>query len=261
MITGFQSNPVPKPKGEQGNEHLRKRGRAGMAQRKRRLQAEPLCRHCAVQGLTTPSTVPDHIIPLKDGGTDDDTNIQCLCEQCHAIKTAIEAAQGTGASNHPDWLRPSAIPLTIVCGPPCAGKTTYVEQNAKPGDITIDLDALARKIDPSYRQWEGMLEGALLNSAIRARNELLGSLSRLKRGNAWFIVSAPTQAERNWWQDHLCGNTHLIDPGADECKRRAIQRGTPNAVKGIDEWHRRARQQWQPKGKAQTFTEQGRVVW
>jgi predicted kinase len=30
--------------------------------------------------------------------------------------------------------------LTVVTGPPCAGKTTYVRNNAKPGDIIIDFD-------------------------------------------------------------------------------------------------------------------------
>lgn len=50
--------------------------------------AEPLCRRCRAKGLVTIATVPDHIKPLAKGGTDDDTNIQCLCEPCHAEKTA-----------------------------------------------------------------------------------------------------------------------------------------------------------------------------
>lgn len=68
----------------------RLRGRAGVAQRRRRLAAEPLCRMCAEQGRVTPSTVPDHITALVNGGTDDDSNIQCLCGPCHATKTAAD---------------------------------------------------------------------------------------------------------------------------------------------------------------------------
>lgn len=69
----------------QGTQRLR--GRRGVEQRKRRLDAEPLCRDCYAKGIITASTVPDHIVPLSQGGTDDDSNIQCLCDECHDTKT------------------------------------------------------------------------------------------------------------------------------------------------------------------------------
>lgn len=70
------------------NQGTRIRGRRGQDLRKRRLQAEPLCRHCLAKGIITASTVPDHITPIKDGGKDVDDNIQCLCAACHETKTA-----------------------------------------------------------------------------------------------------------------------------------------------------------------------------
>jgi 5-methylcytosine-specific restriction protein A len=228
-------------------EGSRLRGRAGVAQRLRRLRNEPLCRHCKAKGRTTPSTTPDHIKPLAFGGTDDDSNIQCLCADCHAIKTAIETASTEGAANHPDWLNPTAVPLTIVCGPPCSGKTTYVAEHASPADTIIDIDAIARDIDPAYTHWSGALTSSLLNRAIRARNAMLGALERQRQGRAWFIVSAPTQQERDWWQGKLGGEVVLLHPGAQECKRRAVARGTPKAADGVDAWERRAKQPW--KGK------------
>ena len=36
--------------------------------------------------------------------------------------------------------------LTIITGPPCAGKTTYLKQHAQPGHITIDYDQLAQTL-------------------------------------------------------------------------------------------------------------------
>jgi 5-methylcytosine-specific restriction protein A len=36
----------------------------------------------------TPSTVPDHIVPLAKGGSDADDNIRCLCADCHRDVTA-----------------------------------------------------------------------------------------------------------------------------------------------------------------------------
>lgn len=66
----------------------RLRGRRAVEQRKRRLMNEPLCRDCLAKGITTASTVPDHIQPLALGGTDDDSNIRCLCGPCHEVRTA-----------------------------------------------------------------------------------------------------------------------------------------------------------------------------
>ncbi len=66
----------------------RLRGRAAVAQRRRRIQAEPLCRDCATRGLVRAATVPDHIVPLTQGGSDDDSNIRCLCAECHQDRTA-----------------------------------------------------------------------------------------------------------------------------------------------------------------------------
>lgn len=65
----------------------RLRGRAGMAQRLRRLRNEPLCRDCMAQGKVTAASVPDHIVPLSKGGSDDDDNIRCICSSCHARRT------------------------------------------------------------------------------------------------------------------------------------------------------------------------------
>jgi len=59
----------------------------------RRLRSEPLCRHCTANGRVTASTVPDHILPLALGGSDDDSNIQCLCVECHDRKTRKDFGQ------------------------------------------------------------------------------------------------------------------------------------------------------------------------
>ncbi|MBU6395871.1 MAG: HNH endonuclease [Sphingomonadales bacterium] len=66
----------------------RQRGRAAVAERIRRLLAEPLCRDCACAGIVREATVPDHIVPLAHGGTDLDRNIRCLCADCHQARTA-----------------------------------------------------------------------------------------------------------------------------------------------------------------------------
>ena len=66
----------------------RLRGRAAVKLRRQRLSQEPLCRDCKAQGKYTAATVPDHIIPLAQGGTDTNDNIRCLCEYHHQLRTA-----------------------------------------------------------------------------------------------------------------------------------------------------------------------------
>ena len=66
----------------------RLRGRRAVAQRLRRLRAEPLCCDCASAGIVREATVPDHIVPLAHGGSDQDSNIRCLCADCHTKRTA-----------------------------------------------------------------------------------------------------------------------------------------------------------------------------
>jgi 5-methylcytosine-specific restriction enzyme A len=40
------------------------------------------------------ATIRDHIVPLAEGGTDDDLNSQPLCAACHRRKTERESARG-----------------------------------------------------------------------------------------------------------------------------------------------------------------------
>ena len=71
----------------------RLRGRAGVEQRQRRLDVEPLCRMCKAQGRTTIATEIDHIVALTNDGTDDDVNTQPLCRPCHEAKTREDLGQ------------------------------------------------------------------------------------------------------------------------------------------------------------------------
>lgn len=50
----------------------------------------PLCEHCQQDGCVTPAQEVDHIIPLENGGTHDEANLQALCKSCHSSKTARE---------------------------------------------------------------------------------------------------------------------------------------------------------------------------
>lgn len=49
-----------------------------------------ICAMCGSLRNPTPAQELDHIVPLAQGGTNDDDNLQALCRACHAKKTASE---------------------------------------------------------------------------------------------------------------------------------------------------------------------------
>lgn len=71
----------------------RTRGRSWMEKRDRWFRNHPLCAECERQGRVTAATQLDHVVPLIDGGADDDSNYQSLCVPCHKEKTAREAKE------------------------------------------------------------------------------------------------------------------------------------------------------------------------
>lgn len=62
-----------------------------------------LCQICLHKGLLIPvelhgpnAGVCDHKVPLSQGGTDDEENLQTICKCCDKAKTAIESRMGRG---------------------------------------------------------------------------------------------------------------------------------------------------------------------
>jgi len=62
--------------------------------RQRLFMRQPLCVQCLADGVETIATIRDHIIPLAEGGQDNETNEQALCQSHSDAKTRIEAARG-----------------------------------------------------------------------------------------------------------------------------------------------------------------------
>lgn len=66
-------------------------GRRLQAMRASLFSRSPLCVHCDALGLVALATQRDHVIPLAEGGKDDETNEQGLCDACHEAKSLGEA--------------------------------------------------------------------------------------------------------------------------------------------------------------------------
>lgn len=69
----------------------RLRGRAGVAQRKRRLaRTDGLCERCLARDEVRIATVVNHKTPLAHGGSDEDDNTENLCTECDIEVTAAQ---------------------------------------------------------------------------------------------------------------------------------------------------------------------------
>lgn len=231
--------------GVRGTRHERGYGSAWDKLRVRILERDMyLCQECKRQGRLTPLAVKpydhavDHIQAKAFGGSDHPSNLESLCSACHDAKSKKEANDTWSRrkpaydeagfpvwDDHtrrwgysiPDNVKPSGIPVMLVSGPPAAGKSTYIEANAKPGDTVIDFDLICEAI--GGRKWEARPE--IISKAFKMRDGAIHSLHRKTQGTCYLIVTAPTDAERRAWKQALGNVTlHLLRTPQDVCIAR-----------------------------------------
>lgn len=165
---------------------------------------------CVDCGHVSASNEIDHDIPLEKGGANHASNYKIRCIPCHAAKSKREGTErrSFSASNNewhidrllrPQAIKPSAVPLTIVCGPAGGGKSSFIKANKGNNDLVIDMDAIRIELGIGSDQWDT----STLERSLKRRNELLEQLATSSAPRAWFIVSAASNAERDWWQSAL----------------------------------------------------------
>lgn len=175
------------------------------------------CDDCKTRLVPLPAHEVDHITPLATGGTDDPDNLQAINKDCHRRKTDGESAH---ASILPQWLPEPTKPLIVVCGPPGAGKTTYVREHATDSDLTLDLDDLAVEVTGKPLWQCTHLERS---RTIRERNHRLAQFARGKTDHpaCYLIATAGTFRQRKFWMDKGA-ELVVLDVDRDECKRRVM---------------------------------------
>jgi hypothetical protein len=128
--------------------------------------------------------------------------------------------------------------ITIVSGAPCSGKSTYIRQQSKPGDVVVDLERLSSALSIGVEDGH-LVPEYIAHIAIGARNGAVRRAVRLRESakgvDVWIIHTAPKPADlaayRIWKAEVV-----VIDPGKDVCLERA-SRLRPHTAQVIEDWY------------------------
>jgi hypothetical protein len=110
--------------------------------------------------------------------------------------------------------------VTLVTGPPCAGKTTWVRAHAGPDDLALDRDA----IDHPHPE--------------REFRRLADRIAHSTAGTAWVIRSVPRRADREALATRLrADRVVLLLPDLDTLLDRAKHRPNPTReISAVRAW-------------------------
>lgn len=125
--------------------------------------------------------------------------------------------------------------LTVVAGPPCAGKSTYAWAMAAEGDVVVDYDRIAQALGSPHTN---DAPEAVADCAFRARE---AAVSRcLEAGYAaWVIHTRPSPAQVRRYRE-AGARFALLDPGIGECLARCEADGRPPGTEErIRDWYER----------------------
>lgn len=123
--------------------------------------------------------------------------------------------------------------IHIVTGPPCAGKSTYVREHAKDGELRVDHDLIVQVLGGKSHAAEGIVKKA----AFDAREAAIRRALTDPVAESWIIHTA---IPAEWMQLYMDAGADVIelDPGYEECMARARRDGRPQqTIDGIEKWY------------------------
>lgn len=122
----------------------------------------------------------------------------------------------------------AAAEVVLVTGPPCSGKSTHVAENASPGDVVIDFDALAVALgSPDSHDHPEELRPVVVAAWVSAIAEAVR-----RPGRVWLVRVWPDAGDFA-----RASSVVTLDVPADVCKARATAAGRPGSwASVIDSW-------------------------
>ena len=127
--------------------------------------------------------------------------------------------------------------LHIITGAPCSGKSTYVREHAKAGDVRVDFDVIAQALGSDV---DHQAEGAVRECAFKARSAAINYLiEHADECEGWIIHSDPADWQREAYEKV---GAEFIDLDVDmqTCLDRAVEDERPEGeADAIRDWFAR----------------------
>ena len=125
--------------------------------------------------------------------------------------------------------------VTVVTGPPCSGKTTYVNGHAQPGDLIVDWDVLAVALTGTRRP-----TGDLSRFVADARDAVLAKAATGTIDVDVWVVTTEQGDRLSALASRLGAKVHTMDTDMETCLTRLREdpdgRDVAYATDGIHRW-------------------------
>lgn len=123
--------------------------------------------------------------------------------------------------------------IYVIIGPPCAGKTTYVQKHKSDGDLVVDYDAIVLALGGKDHEADGLIR----DTAVAIREKAVELALNAPQYESWIIHARPNEEALKRYSDAGC-EVITLDPGIDVCLERAKQDGRPqSSIDGIHSWY------------------------
>ena len=117
--------------------------------------------------------------------------------------------------------------IHVILGAPCSGKSTYVKENAKQGDVIVDYDLIAKALGAD----DHLPDGHIKQAAFRARKSVIDYC--VESGcEAWVIHSMPTDEQKEAYKQ-IGAEFIELETDIETCLQRAVDDNRPPGTEEI----------------------------
>nr|DAL41048.1 MAG TPA_asm: HNH endonuclease [Caudoviricetes sp.] len=143
--------------------------------------------------------------------------------------------------------------VTVVTGPPAAGKTTHVREHAKPGDVIIDYDLIANAL--SGQDADNHDHPAHIQAVTKAARQAALDAAIKTNARTWLIHATPSPKQQ---ANYSARGAEIItiDPGKEVVMRRIKAERLAHMAKAAGKWYA-DQASAKPKRKPAGTTERG----
>ena len=131
--------------------------------------------------------------------------------------------------------------FNLVCGPPGSGKSSFVNNNFKKGDVVVDLDEMYSCF--TKEPLHGYKDSGLLDVIKKTKMNLIENIIRCKSlGDVWCISCLPSGQRRKVVSRQMRNaKIFLLMPSKDQCIKQILndkrEYSDNYAINIVEQWY------------------------